>query len=162
MKKRIPFLLFLLWCAATVTILGGCPMHPSLKPAGEVYVEMIPSSRVSLANINVEQKGEDLVISGEVSRRNAAFSGMGHVDVAVVSPDGSVIGQGVAPYSPKTLPKTPGARKHRPSRFELHLNCVPPQGSIVRVAYHSTPDKDDPLVDHEENYAVPKTYDQGG
>ncbi len=162
MRKRIPLLLFLLWCAPVITILEGCPIHHSLQPVGEVYVETIPSSRVYLSNINVKQDGRDLEISGEVSRRNSAFSGIGHVDVAVVSPDGSVIGQGIAPYLPKTLPKTPGARKHRPFRFELHLNCTPPQGSIIRVAYHGKPDPDDPLLDHKHNYAIPETYDQGG
>ncbi len=162
MRKKVPFLGFLLWLAPAITILQGCPVHHSLKPVGGLYVEKIPSSRVYLANINVKQNGKDLLISGEVSRRNAAFSGLGHVDVAVVSPDGEVIGQGIAPYSPKILPKTPGARKHRPSRFELHLTCTPSVGSIIRVAYHGQPDSDDPLLDHERNYAVPEAHDHGG
>ncbi|HKI49978.1 MAG TPA: hypothetical protein VKA69_11665 [Desulfobacteria bacterium] len=161
MRKRIPLLLFLLWCAPVITVLEGCPIHQSLQPVGEVYVETIPSSRAYLSNINVKQNGGDLVISGEVSRRNTAFSGLGHVDVAVVSPDETVIGQANAVYSPKVLPKTPGARKHRPSHFEVHLNCIPPQGSIVRVAYHGKPDPDDPLMDLQENYAIPEHHDQG-
>jgi hypothetical protein len=162
MRKKVPLLRFLLLLASATILLLGCPVHRSLKPMGGLYVETIPSSRVYLSNINVKQNGGDLVISGEVSRRNTAFSGLGHVDVAVVSSDGVVMAQGIAPYSPKILPKTPGARKHRPSRFELHLTCTPPGGSIIRVAYHGQPDSSDSLLDHERNYAVPESHDQGG
>jgi hypothetical protein len=120
MRKRISLLLFLLWCTTAIMVMAGCPIHQSHESIGGLYVEKIPSSRVSLSNINVKQNGGDLVISGEVSRRNAAFSGIGHVDVAVVSPDGAVIGQASAAYSPKVLPKTPGARNTAPPA----LSCI--------------------------------------
>jgi len=160
-RENFPLLLSLLWVLAAIIITGGCVTgHPSL--AGGFFVETVPSSRVYLSNIAVRQVNDKLVISGEVSRRNAAFSGIGHLDVAVVSPDGMVVGQGKATYSPKILPKTPGARKHRPAHFELNIKCKPPQGSIVRVAYHGKSVNDDPLSDFQENYAIPKQYDYGG
>jgi hypothetical protein len=127
-----------------------------------LFVERIHSSRVSLSNIVVGQEGDELVITGEVRRLNTAFSGMGHVDVAVVSPSGVVISQAKVVYTPKILPKTPGARKHRSSRFEVHLRCVPPKGSVVRMAYHGKPAQDDPLTDCEDNFAVPNDHDHGG
>jgi hypothetical protein len=127
-----------------------------------LFVERIHSSRVSLSNIVVGQEGDELVITGEVRRLNTAFSGMGHVDVAVVSPSGVVISQAKVVYTPKILPKTPGARKHRPSHFEVRLRCFPPKGSIIRVAYHGKPAQDDPLLDCEDNLAVPYDHDYGG
>ena len=66
---------------------------------GGLFVEPIPSSRVYLSNITAKQEGDELVIAGEVRRRNAAFSGIGHVDLAVVSPGGTVINQANAAYT---------------------------------------------------------------
>jgi len=163
MTRKCFSLLFLLSFAPALASMGGClSQHASFDPVGDLYVETIPSSRVTLSHITVRQEGPEMVILGEVSRRNTAFSGLGHVDVAVVSPDGLVIGQANASYSPKVLPKTPGARKHRPSHFEVKLYCNPPQGSIIRVAYHGKPDPNDPLLDARENYAVPEHHDHGG
>ena len=155
-------IIFLLWFTAAVAMMGGCAsQHDSPDHTGGLYVEVISSSRVTLSNINVRQEGRELIISGEVSRRNTAFSGKGHVDMAVISHGGTVLVQANTIYTPEILPKTPGARKHRPSRFEVHLNCIPPRGSILRVAYHGTPDSDDPHLDGEDNYAVPKEHDHG-
>ncbi len=161
MEKQL--IIFLLWFPAAVAIMGGCAsQYDSHDHPGGLYVEVISSSQVTLSNINVRQEGRELIISGEVSRRNAAFSGKGHVDMAVISHGGTVVVQANTIYTPGILPKTPGARKHRPSRFEVHLNCIPPRGSIIRVAYHGTPDSDDPHLDGEDNYAVPKEHDHGG
>ena len=156
-------LLLFLWLLATCIGMGGCAsQHFSLvQVEGGLFVEPIPSSRVSLSNIIVRQEGDELVITGEVRRLNAGFSGIGHVDVAVVSPGGTVVNQAHAAHTPKILPKTPGARKHRPSRFEVRLRCVPPKGSVVRAAYHGKPAQDDPLLDCEDNFAVPHDHDHG-
>ena len=157
-------LLLLLWLLATSVGIGGCvSQHSSLvRMEGGLFVEPIPSSRVSLSNIIVRQEGDELVITGEVRRLNAGFSGIGHVDVAVVSPGGTVINQAHVAHTPKILPKTPGARKHRPALFEVHLRCVPPKGSVVRMAYHGKPVQDDPLLDGDDNFAVPHDHDHGG
>jgi len=163
MRGTYPLFLLLLWVAAASAGMGGCvTQNSSLVHVGGLFVETIPSSRVFLSNIIVRPEGDELVITGEVRRRNAAFSGKGHVDVAVVTPGGTVIGQASTFYTPGILPKTPGARKHRPSRFEVRLNCIPPQGSIIRLAYHGKPDPDDPLLDCEDNFAVPHDHDHGG
>ena len=163
-SKRGSPLLLLLWLLATCVGVGGCvSQHSSLvQMEGGLFVEPIPSSRVSLSNIIVRQEGDELVITGEVRRLNAGFSGIGHVDVAVVSPGGTVINQAHVAHTPKILPKTPGARKHRPALFEVHLRCVPPKGSVVRMAYHGKPVQDDPLLDGDDNFAVPHDHDHGG
>ncbi len=157
---RILFFLMLLCSFSALTMTTGC-VTTQHSAEGGLYVETLPSSRVALSNILVTQTGNALSVSGEVRRRNTAFSGLGHVDVAVVSPDGSVVGQGSAPYSPKVLPKTPGARKHRPSRFELQITCDPPLGSTVRVAFHGSHAQDAPSME-SENYAIPEHHDQAG
>ena len=161
-RKRISFYLLMIWLLAAISI-GGCTsLHSSPAQMEGLFIEHVHSSRVSLSNIIVGQEGDELVITGEVRRLNTAFSGMGHVDVAVVSPDGAVMNQAHIDYQPKILPKTPGARKHRPSHFEVRLRCVPPKGSLIRVAYHGKPAQDDPLLDCEDNLAVPHDHDYGG
>lgn len=161
-RNRLNFL-HLFCMVGVLSGLWGCAAR--LGPHDHMdglYVETIGSSRVTLSNINVRQADRELIISGEVRRRNAAFSGKGHVDMALISPAGMVVCQVSTSYTPGILPKTPGARKHRPSRFEVHLNCIPPRGSILRVAYHGAPDPDDPQLDGEDNYAVPQEHDHGG
>ena len=163
MKQKCFNFLLLFWIAGVLGGIWGCASHNVFHDhMGGLYVETISSSRAYLSNINVRQEGLELIISGEVSRRNTAFSGKGHVDMAVISHGGTVFAQANTSYIPEILPKTPGARKHRPSRFEVRLNCIPPHGSIIRVAYHGTPDPDDPHLDGEDNYAVPKEHDHGG
>jgi len=151
----------LIWVTALL-FAGGCASPYVLDPQGNFYIERIPSSWAYLSDITLDQEGKTLVIRGALSRLNDAFSGTGHIDVAVVSPPGQVIIHASAPYEPKTLPRTPGARKHRPSRFEIRLSAIPPKGSVIRLAFHGKPDPNDtPLYEHE-NLAVPDKFDFGG
>ena len=164
MKRKCLIFPLLFWIAWGLGGVWGCvPRHaPHSHMDGGLHVETIPSSRVTLSNITFRQEGRELIISGEIRRRNTGFSGKGHVDMAVISHGGTVVCQAKTSYTPRILPKTPGARKHRPSRFEVRLSCIPPQGSILRVAYHGIPDTDGPLIDGEDNYAVPQDHDHGG
>ena len=102
------------------------------------------------------------MVSGKVSRRNTSFSGAGRVDMAVVSPGGLVIDTANVPYTPKILPKTPGARKHRSSHFEARLRCIPPGWTVIRIAYHCKAVSEDPMLDYEDDVAVPGDHDYGG
>lgn len=137
MKVKSGFFLLLTCFAVAAASISGCSSQRSnLVKMGELFIETIPSTRVYLSDITAKQEGDELVISGKVSRRNTAFSGSGRVDVAVVSPSGVVIDTANVPYTPKILSKTPGARKHRSSHFEARLRCVPSEGTVIRVAYH--------------------------
>jgi len=152
-----------LWVWVTALLFaGGCASPYVLDSQGNFYIERIPSSWAYLSDITVDQEGQELVIKGAVSRLNDAFSGTGHIDVAVVSPPGQVVSHASASYEPKILPKTPGARKHRASRFEIRLSAIPPKGSVIRLAFHGRPDPNDtPLYEHK-NLAVPDKFDFGG
>ncbi len=154
--------LFVLLCSAVCISISGCSSQSlHLTRMGDLFVEPIPSSRVWFSDITAEQKGNELVISGKVSRLNPSFSGAGRVDVAVVSPGGEVVSKASVPYTPKVLPITPGARRHRASHFDARLSCMPPYGSIVRIAFHGLSSPSDDLFDGEENEAVPVVQDYG-
>lgn len=155
------FLLLICLWAAAVSISGCYSQRFHLIEMGDLYIEPIPSAQVYLSRIIAKQEGDELMISGEVSRRNTYFSGVGRVDVAVVSPGGMVIDTASVPYTPRVLPKTPGARKHHSSHFEVRLRCTPPLWSIVRIAYHAKALSND-LMPDEENLALPDDHDYGG
>lgn len=130
--------LFLLGFLTTGMFLSGCaPKHVNLITKKGVSIEAIHSARVQISDMAVSEDGNELVITGKVYRRNRSISGLGHVDVTILDSADNVIEKGSIPYTPTTLPKTPGARKHRGSRFEVHLPCVLPAGSKVQVAYHA-------------------------
>ncbi len=163
MKVKGNFFLFLTCFVVATAYISGCSSYRShLVKMGDLFIETIPSSWVYLSDITAKQEGDELVISGKVSRRNTSFSGAGHVDVAVVSPGGLVIDTANVPYTPKILPKTPGARKHRASCFEARLRCIPPEWTVIRIAYHGKAASDDPMLDHEDNIALPEDHDHGG
>lgn len=160
MGVSVPCFLVLIWLVVG-TCIGGCASEDSfISSGGNLFVKIIPSSQVRVSNISTNQEAEELVITGKVSRRNAAFSGRGHVDVAVVSPAGAVICMASANYTPTILPKTPGARNHHPSHFEVHLHCTPPEGSVIRVAYHGKPGPDDPRLGCGDNAALPDDHEE--
>lgn len=130
--------LFLLGVVTTGIFLSGCaPKHMNLITKKGVSIEAVHSARVHISDLAVSEDGNELVITGKVSRRNPSISGSGHVDVTILDPAGNVIEKGSVPYTPATLPKTPGARRHRGSRFEVRLPCVLPAGSKVQIAYHA-------------------------
>ena len=116
--------------------------------------KLFPLHWVRMSNISTNQEADELVIAGDVSRRNSAFSGKGHVDVAVVSPAGKAICKASANYTPAILPKTAGARNHRSSHFEVDLRCTPPPKSVIRIAYHNKSGPDDPHPGCEDNAAL--------
>jgi len=130
--------LFLLGVVTTGMFLSGCASkHVNLITKKGVSIETIRSPRVHISDMAVSENGNEFVITGKVYRRNRSISGSGHVDVTILDSAGNVIEKGSVPYTPTTLPKTPGARKHRGSRFEVRLPCVFPAGSKVQVAYHA-------------------------
>ena len=139
MRVKDISVLFLLGFVITGMFLSGCaPKHMNLVTQKGVFIESVDSAQAYISGMAVSEDGNELVITGKVHRRNRSISGSGHVDVTILDSAGNVIEKGGVPYTPTTLPKTPGARKHRGSRFEVRLPGVLPAGSKVRVFYHAT------------------------
>ena len=139
MRVKNISVLFLLGFVITGMFLSGCASkHMNLVTQKGVSIEAVHSAQAYISDLAVSEDGNDLVITGKVHRRNQSISGSGHVDVTILNSAGNVIEKGGVPYTPTTLPKTPGARKHRGSRFEVHFPGVLPAENKVRVAYHAT------------------------
>jgi len=69
-----------------------------------------------------------------VKRRAHSNTGTGHVDIAIVSPDGENLEEISTHYTPRNFPARL-IRKRR-SCFYMSMSTVPLAGSVVRVAYH--------------------------
>jgi hypothetical protein len=138
MKVRNFSILFLLGLVTTGMFLSGCsPKHANLITKTGVSIETIHSAGAHISDVAVSEDGNELVITGKVSRLNRAISGSGHVDVTIRDFAGNVIDKGTVPYTPAILPETPGARKHKGSRFEVRLRYALPVGSKIQVSYHA-------------------------
>jgi len=139
-------------------VVSGCTgSRVNLVDKGVVSIERMPSKirGVYFHDVHVNKKGDELVVSGNVKRRYTSVSGTrGHVDVAVVTPDGKVVKYVSTAYSPKAISK----RSHPGSHFKVSLPGIPQDGSNVRVAIHEDIASDksaDARFDCGKNVAIP-------
>ena len=91
---------------------------------------------VFVNNVYTYEEGDELVILGHVKRslQNCCDSARGHVDIALLTPDGTVIDSFSTLYSPSNIPKV----RSRSSSFKVRRPYLPPDGIIIRMAYHSS------------------------
>ena len=82
------------------------------------------------------EDGDELVILGYVKRsyQNCCDSARGHVDIALLAQDGTVIDSFSTLYSPSNIPKV----RSRSSSFKVRRPYLPPDGVIIRMAYHNS------------------------
>ena len=111
---------------------GGCsPPGENLVTAGKVVVEAQSVGRVRIFTADVFQDGDTLVV--DVSLRRPDHHGpqtMGHMDVAVLGPDGAMLAQ-------KYVHDTWSRRSER-TFIWARLLLVAPKGSTVRVLFHES------------------------
>ena len=133
--KALPILIILL---AGIGFMGCASDRSNLAESGIVYIERMPSSNKSILGVQAFADNDQLVINGRVKRHSASFvDGGGHIDIAVVGPEGDIIEQVSTKYVPRIIPRRK-MRGMRGSYFEVRLPDVPPSGSTVRIAYHRT------------------------
>ena len=76
--------LFLLGVVTIGMLLSGCaPKHVNLITQKGVSIETIHSAGAHISDVAVSEDGNELVITGKVSRLNRAISGSGHVETQV-------------------------------------------------------------------------------
>lgn len=121
-----------------MTVSGPVSSKANLLDKEKVSVERVPSKKKAYVTSSYAfQEGEELVVSGKVRlRRNVALSSQGHIDIAIFSPEGKVIKKASVFYIPRSYLRN-GFRPTK-SSFVARFPLIPPRGSVVRVAYHST------------------------
>lgn len=124
-------------CVAVLLLLSGlgCATgRTDLVRAGRVSFEIADCPRV-LVSAKALQDGEEMIVTGRVTRRPPLDPGRIHLDVRVTAPTGETVDEMTALVYPRTIP----IRRDRTSRFAVWFPFIPPQGSTIRLMCHSAP-----------------------
>jgi hypothetical protein len=137
MSKKIGSIEILACLCLAMIVLAGCASSKvNLVDTERVTIERMASEGgVRIENVYVYQEGNELLVSGRVKRRGTGrVIPRGHVDIAILSPEGNVIEKASTSYVPTTIRRK---LSHRGSHFNARFSVVPPEGSTVRVSYHA-------------------------
>ncbi|MCC7171378.1 MAG: hypothetical protein IT459_13100 [Planctomycetes bacterium] len=129
------WLVLLRLVVVSAVLLGCVVQREDLVASGGVDVVTAPCEDVEL-DVYVWEEGGRLTVRGTVeSTRHSRSMVLGYVELTVTAPDGRAWATRVAEYHP--LPPRRG--KTLETRFDATFDGVPPVGSVVRVAHHSSP-----------------------
>jgi len=141
-------------CLAMIVVSGCTSSRVNLVDTEKVTVEKMASKgHVKIWKVYVYQEEGDLVVSGRVKRKSMnLLPAKGHVDIAVISPNGQVIETESVAQTPRVIGMS--RRRRRGSSFEARLSMVPPEGSTVRITFHPEKNTPERHVDCEKNAAA--------
>ena len=117
------------------TMFGCASGRTNLVDNGTVIIESAQSMQAFVTSVSVYRDDEKLVISGRVKQRyHTVTADRGHVDIALINPDGTTIRTVSVGYRSLLARRTCAS-----SLFRVCLPVTLPQGATVRVVHHSTP-----------------------
>lgn len=101
-----------------------------------IPLELVPSEDAYISRAYAYEDASEFVIYGKVKRRaqNCCDPARGHVDIAVLGPEGTILDVTSTLYSPRNIPKA----RSKTSRFTVRLPYIPPDGATIRIAHHSS------------------------
>ncbi len=120
---------------ATVLVSGCATTNFDHATETPVLFERVPSEDAVVSEVRAVRDGDGLAIFGRVKRTadNCCDAARGHVDIAVVWPDGRITDLASVPHSPRNIPKA----RTRSARFAAKLPYVVPENVPLRITYHS-------------------------
>ncbi len=144
---------------ATILISGCATSNLNCTNEASVLFERIPSEDVLISEVHAYEDEDELVIYGKVKRTadNCCDATRGHVDIAVVAPDGLVLDVISVLYSPRNIPKV----RSRSSHFMARLPYTVLQGFVLRITYHTSLEVSNSITHTgstfvcEQNIAIP-------
>jgi len=118
-----------------VLVSGCASSNLNYAKQASVLFEYMPSEEVLIKDVHAFENGDGLVIVGKVKRSatNCCDAVRGHLDLALIAPDGFVLDAGSFRYSPRNIPKVRG----RSSHFKVVLPYIVPEDFVLRISYHS-------------------------
>ena len=125
-----------IWCLLIGFISGCVTNRVSLVDESLVSVEKQGNESVEILWTDVYQDGEDTVVYGVIRRRShTSYPIKTHVDVAIVSPDGTMLQEARTPdiYVARRVP----GKGTDWTRFKIRFPGVLTQGSKVNMVVHS-------------------------
>jgi len=122
----------------SVVILSGYTFASpeNLFKNGTLKIDKITEGRVRITSVSASVDKDSLKLSGKVKKSGTGYVKSGHIDLAIISPDGELLKAISTYYVPKSLNLK--KRHTHGSTFHAELSFVPPEGSIVRIAFHRT------------------------
>lgn len=133
MKSKISVFLPVMVATAFV-FLSGCATSNVNPNEQSVLFEHVPSKGIIISNVRAYEDADEVVIRGKVKRsfNNCCNTTRGHIDIAVVAPDGFVLDMFSSLYSPRDIPRV----RSRTSRFMARLPYTLADDMGLRIKYH--------------------------
>ena len=134
MKSKFSGILAAMILVTAVVFISGCVPGNVNPEESTVLFKSIPSKGVVVSNIRTYEDAGEVVIRGKVKRtfHNCCDAERGHVDVAVVGPDGLVMDLVNVEHTPRDIPRVGG----RTSRFMARLPYTLGEDITLRITYH--------------------------
>ena len=121
---------------STIFVAGCLANNVDLVDNDAVSLERVSTKYFYISWVRVYEQEDATEVCGEIRRRyrgRGGNGGHGHIDVVVVSPDGTVLEEVSTLYYPRDIP-----RKSAPvAYFTVRLSQPPPPGSTVRLSHHN-------------------------
>jgi len=157
MTPRKSVMIILLNLAMLCSGLSGCAFNRiNLVDQGLVAVERVDPETTCIAKPAVYQDGDELIIRGSVKCHRFRGFSRGHIDIAIVGAEGDVLQSLNALYYPRIIPRKGG----RESRFHVHIPVKPPEGTVVRLAFHKVETPTSQTFLCADNKAVPRGHER--
>jgi hypothetical protein len=116
-----------------VMFFSGCADNRvNLVDSGKLTLEQQASGKVYIAWCDAYKNEEGIIVTGVLRRRDhVGLPIKKHVDVTILSPEGTVLNERSSPdyYIPRDIT----GRFESFQRFRVSFPNVPPQGSLVRI-----------------------------
>jgi hypothetical protein len=122
-------------CIVLGFIMGFASGHVNLVKSGQILVNIVAPEDLHVSGIDIYQDNNNLIIEGKVENgfpyRNKEG---GHVDFAVLAPDGTVIKKITTDYKFTAIGHRRGGSRR--GLFEERTAIIPPGGSTVRLMFY--------------------------
>ena len=138
MKKKVLSLVIVIVFSLLAFLIPGCAMNRvDLVDAGKLSLEQHNTGKVYIAWSGAYEQDDGFVISGVLRRRDSVGAAIRtHVDVTVLSPDGTILDE--ARSSDIYVARRITGRSYLSfERFKVCLADIPVAGSSVRLVSHS-------------------------
>lgn len=138
MKKKVLSLVIATVFSLLTFLLPGCAMNRvDLVDTGKLSLEQHRTGKVYIAWSGAYEQDDSFVISGVLRRRDSVGTAIRtHVDVTVLSPDGTILDE--ARSSDVYVARRITGRSYLSfERFKVRFPDIPATGSSVRVVSHS-------------------------
>ena len=134
MKRNLSHLIVIAAVSVAGVLMTGCTAAQANPQGDQSRFALTPSRGVVFGALDVYQEGDSTVITGKIRRtfNNCCDAERGHVDIALLAPDHSVLDMVSVSYTPRDMPRV----RSRASRFTARLGYVLPDTVTIRVTYH--------------------------